>query len=161
MANTWLEIFLGKIGTYIYIFFSRYYYYIIPLIMAYGILMALSSYNFRRIEKRVDLEILNQSKKILVEAPDINYVDLVERIRIPWKKIINTCSFFPYMSQRSGLWVRKTNPLVIRDTIMQDEKKIKLVLERNGIYNFMDRSKWPRNLYTESIHRITRRKDFK
>lgn len=161
MANEWLEIFLGKIGTYIYIFFSRYYYYIIPFIIAYGIFMALSSYNFRRIEKRVDLEILNQSKKILGEIPDINYVDLVERIKIPWKKIVNTYSFFPYISQGSGLWVRKIDTLVIRDTIMQDEKKIKLVLERNGIYNFRDKAKWPRNLYTESIHRITRRKDFK
>ncbi len=161
MANTWLEIFLGKIGTYIYIFFSRYYYYIIPLIMAYGIFMALSSYNFRRIEKRVDLEILNQSKKILKEVPDINYIDLVERIKILWKKMVKTYSFFPYISQESGLWVKKTDPLVIRDTIMQDEKKIRLVLERNGIYNFREKSLGPRNLYTESIHRITRRKDFK
>jgi hypothetical protein len=161
MANTWLEIFLGKIGTYIYIFFSRYYFYIIPLIMAYGIFIALSSYNFRRIEKRVDLEILNQSKKILKEVPDINYIDLVERIKIPWKKMVKTYSFFPYISQESGLWVKKTDPLIIRDTIMQDEKKIRLVLERNGIYNFREKSLGPRNLYTESIHRITRRKDFK
>jgi len=51
--------------------------------------------------------------------------------------------------------------LVVRDTIMQDEKKIRLVLERNGIYNFREKSIGPRNLYTESIHRITRRKDFK
>jgi hypothetical protein len=161
MANTWLEIFLGKIGTYIYIFFSRYYYYIIPFIIAYGIFMALSSYNFRRIEKRVDIEILGQSKKILGEVPDVNYVELVERIKIPWKKIIKTYSFFPYISQESGLWVNKIDPLVVRDTIMQDEKKIRLVLERNGIYNFREKSIGPRNLYTESIHRITRRKDLK
>jgi len=161
VANTWLEIFLGKIGKYIIIFFSRYYYYIIPFIIAYGIFMALSSYNFRRIEKKVDLEILNQSKKILKEVQDINYVDLVERIKIPWKKMVKSYSFFPYISQESGLWVRKTNPLVVRDTIMQDEKKIRLVLERNGIYNFREKSIGPRNLYTESIHRITRRKDFK
>jgi hypothetical protein len=161
MANKWLEIFLGEIGTYIYIFFSRYYYYIIPFIIAYGIFMALSSHNFRKIEKRVDLEILKQSKKILREVPDINYVDLVERIKIPWKNIVNVYSFFPYISQESSLWVRKTNSLVVRDTIMKYEKKIKMVLERNGIHNFREKSNGPRNLYAESIHRMTRRKDFK
>ena len=85
MANTWLEIFLGKAGKYIIIFFSNYYPFIIPLIIAYGIFMALSSYNFKRIEKKVDLEIMNQSKKVLKKVPDINYVGLVERIKIPWK----------------------------------------------------------------------------
>jgi len=161
MANTWLKIFLGKVGEYIIIFFSRYYYYIIPFIIAYGIFMALSSYNFRRIEKKVDLEILNQSKKILKEVPDINYVDLVERINIPWGKIVNAYSFFPYISQESGLWVSKINTVVVRDTILQDEKKIRLVLERNGVYNFREKPIGHRNLYIESIHRITRRKDFK
>ena len=161
MANTWLEIFLGKVGKYIVTFFSDYYLFIIPLIVAYGIFMVLSSYNFKRIEKRVDLEILNQSKKILEEAPDINYVGLVERIRIPWKKIVKNYSFFPYISQESSLWVRKINTVVVRDTIMQDEKKIRLILERNGIHNFHGKSIRPRNLYIEGIHRITRRKDLK
>ncbi len=161
MANMWLEIFLGKVGKYIIIFLTRYYYFIIPFIIAYGIFMALSSYNFKRIEKIVDREILNQSKKILKEVPDINYVDLVDRIEIPWKKIVKTYSFLPYISLESGLWVRKIDAVLIRDTIMQDEKKIRLVLERNGIYNFQEKSIEPRNLYIENIHRITRRKDFK
>ena len=161
MANTWLEIFLGKVGKYIVIFFSNYYPFIIPLIIAYGIFMVLSSYNFKRIEKKVDLEIINQSKKILKEVPDINYVGLVERIKIPWKKIVKTYSFFPYISLESSLWARKTDAVVVRDTVMQDEKRIRLVLERNGIYSFREKSIGPRNLYIEGIHRITRRKNFK
>lgn len=160
MVNTWLEIFLGKIGKYIIIFFSRYYYFIIPFIIAYGIFIALSSYNFKRIEKRVDMEILNQSKKILEKDPDINYVDLVERIKIPWKRIVKTYSFLPFISQESSLWVRKINVVMVRDAVMQDEKKIRIVLERNGIYNFREKSLGPRNLYIESIHRINKRKDF-
>ena len=161
MANTWLEIFLGKVGKYIIIFFSRYYYLIIPFIIDYGFFMAISSYNFRRIEKKVDLEILNQARGILKGAPDINYIDLVDGIKIPWKKIIKDYSFFPYISQESGLWVRRVNMVVIRDIIMRDEKKIKLILERNGILNFQEKSAEPRNLYAESIHRITRGKDLK
>lgn len=160
MVNTWLEIFLGKIGKYIIIFFSRYYYFIIPFVIAYGIFIALSSYNFKRIEKRVDMEILNQSKKILDEDPDINYVDLVERIKIPWKRIVKTYSFLPFISQESSLWVRRIDVTMVRDAVMQDEKKIRMVLERNGIYNFQEKSLGPRNLYTESIHRINKRKDF-
>jgi len=159
MTNVWLEVFLGKIGKYIISFLSRYYYFIIPFVLAYGIFLAISSYNLKRIEKKVNLEILNQAKSIIEKAPDINYVDLVDRIEIPWEKIIKTYSFFPYISQESDLWVSRTGILNIRDIIMHNDKKIKLVLERNGINNFREKSTIHRNLYTEYIHRITRRKE--
>ncbi len=158
MSNLWLEIFIGKIGRYISIFISRYFYFMIPFVLAYGIFLALSSYNLKRIEKKANLEILNQAKEVLKKSPDINYVDLVGMIDIPWKKIVKTYSFFPYISQESDLWVSRTDPAQVRDTIMHDEKKIKLILERNGVNKFSKKSNRPKNLYTEYIHRITRRK---
>ncbi len=158
MANVWLEIFLGKIGKYMMGFLSRYYYFIIPVVFAYGIFLAISSYNLKRIEKKVNLEILNQAKVIIKNTPGINYVDLVDRIKIPWEKIIKTYSFFPYISQESDLWISRTNILNVRDIIMHNDKKIKLVLERSGINNFREKPTIHRNLYTEYIHRITRRK---
>jgi len=159
MTNVWLETFLGRIGKYIINFLSRYYYFIIPVIAAYGIFLAISSYNLKRIEKKVNLEILTQARIIIEKIPDVNYVDLVERIEIPWEEIIKNYSFFPYISQESDLWVIRTNIFSVRDIIMHNDKKIKLVLERNGIYNFRGKSTIHRNLYTEYIHRITRRKE--
>jgi hypothetical protein len=159
MTNVWLEVFLGKIGKYIISFLSRYYYFIIPFVLIYGIFLAISSYNLKRIEKKVNLEILNQAKGILKKVPDINYVDLVDRIKIPWEKIIKDYSFFPYISQESDLWITRANLVNIRDIIMQNDRKIKLVLERNGINNFREKSATRKNLYTEYIHRISRKKE--
>jgi len=159
MTNVWLEVFLGKIGKYIISFLSRYYYFIIPFVLIYGIFLAISSYNLKRIEKKVNLEILNQAKGILEKVPDINYVDLVERIKIPWEKIIKDYSFFPYISHESDLWVTRANLVNIRDIIMYNDRKIKLVLERNGINNFQEKSATRKNLYTEYIHRISRKKE--
>ncbi len=159
MTNIWLEAFLGKIGKFLISFLSKSYYYIIPLVLIYGIFLALSSYNLKRIEKKVDLEIFNQSKVIMVKDPGINYVDLVEKINIPWEEIIKTYSFFPYISQESDLWVIKTSPFNARNIIMKSDKKIKIVLERNGIHNFREKPPLKRNLYLEYIHRVTRRKE--
>jgi len=159
MTNVWLEVFLGKIGKYIISFLSRYYYFIIPFVLIYGIFLAISSYNLKRIEKKVNLEILNQAKGILEKVPDIIYVDLVERIKIPWEKIIKDYSFFPYISHESDLWVTRANLVNIRDIIMYNDRKIKLVLERNGINNFREKSATRKNLYTEYIHRISRKKE--
>jgi hypothetical protein len=159
MTNVWLEVFLGKIGKYIISFLSRYYYFIIPFVLIYGIFLAISSYNLKRIEKKVNLEILNQAKGILEKVPDISYVDLVERIKIPWEKIIKDYSFFPYISHESDLWVTRANLVNIRDIIMYNDRKIKLVLERNGINNFREKSATRKNLYTEYIHRISRKKE--
>jgi len=83
---------------------------------------------------------------------------LVDRIKIPWEKIIGAYSFFPYISQESDLWVTRTNLIDVRDIIMYSDKKIRLVLERNGINIFGEKPTIRKNLYTEYIHRITRRK---
>jgi len=159
MTNIWLETFLGKIGKYLIIFLSKYYYYIIPIILVYGIFLALSSYNLKRIEKKVDLEIINQSKSIIEKEPHINYVSLADKIDIPWEEIIKTCSFFPYVCEESDLWVVRVNPSSVKNIIMHDDKKIKMVLERNGIDNFCEKSAVRKNLYLEYIHRLTRRKE--
>jgi len=159
MANIWLEIFLGKIGKYIIIFLTRYGLIITPFVLAYGIFLAISSYNLKRIEKKANSEILNQARDIIKKAPGINYVDLVDRMKIPWKKIIKTYSFFPYISHESDLWVTRTNLMDIRDIIMHNDKKIRLVLERNGINIFGEEPAIRKNLYTEYIHRAARRRD--
>jgi len=158
MTTVSLEVFLGRMGKYIIDFIYRYYYFIIPLILAYAIFLAISSYNLKKIEKKVNLEILNQAKNIIRKVPDITYADLVERIEIPWEEIIKNYSFFPYISHESDLWISRTSILNVRDIIMHNDIKIKLVLERNGIYNFREKSAIHKNLYMEYIHRITRRK---
>ena len=43
MTDIWLETFLGKIGKYILAFLSRYYYFIIPVVLIYGIFLTLKS----------------------------------------------------------------------------------------------------------------------
>ncbi len=159
MTNIWLEAFLGKTGKYIISFLSRYYYFIIPVIIIYGIFLALSSYNLKRIEKKVNLEIFNQAKNIMGENPGISYTDLDDKIEIPWEKIIKTCSFFPYISRETDLWVARNNLINARNIIMHDNKKIKTVLERGGINNFQEKSNIRQNLYMEYIHRITGKKE--
>ena len=159
MANIWLEVFLGKVGKYITNFLANYYYFIIPIIIIYGTFLAISSYNLKRIEKKVNLEILNQTRVLIKKVPDINYIDLVENIKIPWGKIIDTYSFFPYISQESDLWVSRTNLINVRDTIMNNGSKIRIVLERHGINIFGNKSTIRKNLYTEYIHRITGRRN--
>ena len=71
---------------------------------------------------------------------------------------IRQSSFFPYISQESDLWVSRTSIENVRDIIMQNDAKIRLVLERNGIFLISSRPEVRKNLYTEFIHRITRRK---
>lgn len=158
MFKTWVEIFLGKIGKYIIEFITSYYYLIIPFIAAYGIFLTLASYNFKRIEKSVDRIIVEQTKTIMAEEQRISYVELVGRIDISWDKIIRQRSFFPYISQESDLWVSRTTRENVRDVIMHNDAKIRLVLERNGIFLISRRPDVRKNLYTEFIHRITRKK---
>jgi hypothetical protein len=85
-------------------------------------------------------------------------VELVDHINISWDKIIRQSSFFPYISQESDLWVSRTSIENVRDTIMQNSEKIRLVLERNGLVLLTPQPDVKMNLYTEFIHRITRRK---
>ena len=158
MYKTWVEIFLGKIGRYIIDFIASYYYFIIGPIILYGIFLTLASYNLRRIGKDVNKLIIGQAKEIMAKEGRINYVDMVDRIEIPWDAIIKQSSFFPYISQESDLWVSRTSKENVRDIIMQNDAKIRLVLERNGVFLISGRPEVKKNLYTEFIHRITRRK---
>jgi len=155
MTNIWLETFLGKIGKYIASFLSGYLYYIIPVVLAYGIFLAISSYNLRRIEKKADIGIVKNAKDILNKNSGTSNIELVDRISIPWEKIIRESSFFPYVSRQSDLWVRKTNLSSVKDMVMHDDRRIRIVLERNGIVNFRGKSAVKKNLYMECSHRLT------
>jgi len=157
MSKVWLDIFLGKIGKYIVNFLVDYYYYLIPAIIIYGIFLTISSYNLRRIEKKVNLEIVNQAGGIIKRKPNISYINLIMNIKIPWEKIIEKNSFFPFISGESDIWVSRTTPGNVRSIIMQNEEKIKFVLERNGILISGGEKGIRKNLYLEQIHRIGRR----
>jgi len=156
MFKTWVEIFLGIIGKYIIDFITSYYYFILPPIMAYGIFLTLASYNLKRMEKAVSRLIIEQARDIIDKGKRISYVELVDHIEIDWDLVIKRRSFFPYISQESGLWVSRTSRQNVRDAIMYDDSKIRLVLERNGIFLLSGRPDVRKNLYTEYIHRITR-----
>lgn len=158
MFKTWMEIFLGNIGKYIIDFIASYYYYIIPPVILYGIFLTISSYNLKRIEKSVNQKIIEQARIIIARDKGINYVDLVDRIIIDWDMIIDKRSFFPYISQESDLWVSRVSRENIRDIIMHNDAKIRLVLERNRIFIIGSEPEIRENLYTELIHRVTRKK---
>jgi hypothetical protein len=159
MVDIWLETFLGKTGKYILTFLSWYYYFIIPVVLIYGIFLTLSSYNLRRIEKEVNKEIVKQAKNIIEKNPDTGYIDLTAKIEIPWEKIIENRSFFPYISGTADLWAVKTGGFNAKKIIAYDDEKIKSVLKRNGIDNFGVKPGTPKNLYTEHIKRITNREE--
>ena len=158
MFKTWIEIFLGNIGKYIIDFIASYYYYIIPPVILYGIFLTISSCNLKRIEKSVNQKIIEQARIIIARDEGINYVDLVDRIIIDWDMIIDKRSFFPYISQESDLWVSRVSRENIRDIIMHNDAKIRLVLERNRIFIIGSEPEIRKNLYTELIHRVTRKK---
>ncbi len=158
MFKTWMEIFLGNIGKYIINFIASYYYYIIPPVILYGIFLTISSYNLKRIEKSVNQKIIEQARIIIARDKGINYVGLVDRIIIDWDMIIDKRSFFPYISQESDLWVSRVSRENIRDIIMHNDAKIRLVLERNRIFIIGSEPEIRKNLYTELIHRVTRKK---
>ncbi len=157
MSNLWLDTFLGVIGRYIIIFIDKYYLYLVPVALAYGIFMTLSSFNLKRVEKGVSKEIIRQSKEVLKEKPNINYADLTMLVRIDWEKIIKKYSFFPFIAQESGLWVRLSSLANIRNQIMQNERKIHLTLERQGIVLLQERRLVRRNLYLDSFHHISKK----
>jgi hypothetical protein len=158
MSKTWVEIFLGNIGKYIIDLIASYYYFIIPPVILYGIFLTISSYNLKRIEKSVNQKIIEQARTIIARDKEINYVDLVDGITIDWDRIIKERSLFPYVSQESDLWVSRASRENIRDIIMHNDAKIRLVLERNRIFIIGSEPEIRENLYTEFIHRVTRRK---
>jgi len=164
MSNLWLETFLGKVGKYIIMFvngdvkyFSNIPAILILVTLIYGIFLAIASYNLKRIEKRVVREIVRQAKVIIDNNPDINYVNLINKIVIDWQELIKKYSFFPLISQESGLWVNKTNIVNVRENIMHDDRKIHLILGRHGIVLLEGKRQIRRNLYLEYIHRINKK----
>ncbi|MCL5073334.1 MAG: hypothetical protein M1308_20950 [Actinobacteria bacterium] len=163
-ANLWLETFLGKVGKYIIMFvngdvkyFSNIPVILIIITLIYGIFLAIASYNLKRMEKRVVREIVRQAEVIIIYNPDINYVNLISKIVIDWQRLIKKYSFFPFISQESGLWVNKTNIVNVRENIMHNDRKIHLILERNGITLLEDRRQVRRNLYLDYIHRTNKK----
>jgi hypothetical protein len=157
VSEVWLNAFLGKIGKYTVTFLVDYYYYLVPVIVVYGIFLTISAYNLKRIDKRVNSEIVNQAKNVIKENPDINYIDFIEKLEIPWEDIVRDCSFFPFISQEISLWVSRTNAYNARKIIMYDKEKIRLVLERSGLFVSEGGNGMRKNLYLDYIHRLTKR----
>ncbi len=158
MSKIWLEFFLGKIGSYLIDFFAKYYIWIVPFIFAYGIFMGLASYNLRRIEKKIDYEIINQTKYLLRRNPKANFMSVVENIVINWEDIIKLYSFFPYVANEFDLWVTNASPVKVRALVMGDENRIRLVLERKNIFFAGDRGSIRKNLYLDHTSKIFRNK---
>lgn len=157
MSKIWLELFLGKIGSYLINFFSKYYIWIIPFIFIYGIFMGLASYNLRRIEKKVNYEIINQTRYLLRKNPKANFISVVENIVLNWEDIIRLYSFFPYVANEFDLWVMKASTVKVRGLIMGDENRIRLVLERQNIFFEGDKRGIRKNLYLDSAKKIVRK----
>ena len=158
MSRVWLEAFLGKIGIYTLNIIQEYYVFIVPVIALYGIFLAIATYNFKRIEKQIDLEIVAQSKKIISKMPGISYVSLVEKIEIPWDDIVYKYSFFPYISQEADFWVSRAYSATIRKLILSNNNKIKFILRRNGITFTEDEQGIRKNIYLDYIQRITKKR---
>ena len=157
MSKIWLELFLGKIGSYLISFFSKYYIWIIPFIFVYGIFMGLASYNLRRIEKKVNYEIINQTKYLLRKNPKANFISVVENIVLNWEDMVKLYSFFPYVANEFDLWVTKVTAVKVRGLIMGDENRIRLVLERQNIFFEGDKRGIRKNLYLDSTKKIIRK----
>ncbi|MDD5658394.1 MAG: hypothetical protein PHR39_00055 [Actinomycetota bacterium] len=158
MTKIWLEFFLGKIGRYLIDFFAKYYMWIIPFVFAYGIFMSLASYNLRRIEKKINYEIINQTKHLLRRNPKANFTSIVENIVINWEDITKLYSFFPYVANEFDLWVTQASPAKVRTLIMGDKNRIRLVLERKNIFFAEDKRNARKNLYLDYINKIFRQR---
>ncbi len=158
MSRIWVELFLGKIGKYVIDFFSRYYIWFIPLIILYGFFMALSSYNLRRMEKKIANDIIKQAKYLIRRNPEINFISLVENIVINWEEIVRSYSYFPFIANEFDLWVVRTSPKALRAFIFGDENKMRIILERNNIYFKESPGSVRKNLYTDLTRRIFKRR---
>jgi len=158
MSNVWLETFLGDTGMSIIRFIDSYYFYFIPIILVYGIFITLSSYNLKRLEKKISADIISQARKIVKNYPDINYVNLMDRVNIDWGNLIKEYSFFPYVTHESGFWVKRTNVINVRALIMHYDRKMHNILNRHGIVFIKQKKPIRENLYLEYMQRITRNK---
>ena len=157
MSKIWLELFLGKIGSYLIDFFSKYYIWIIPFIFIYGIFLSLASYNLRRIEKKVNYEIIRQTRYLLRKNPKANFISIVENIVLNWEDMVKLYSFFPYVANEFDLWVTKASASKVRGLIMGDENRIRLVLERQNIFFDGDRRGIRKNLYLNNTKKMIRK----
>ncbi|MHB1253761.1 MAG: hypothetical protein ACYCZ1_06295 [Candidatus Humimicrobiaceae bacterium] len=157
MSKIWLELFLGKIGSYLIDFFSKYYIWIIPFIFIYGIFLGLASYNLRRIEKKVNYEIINQTRYLLRKNPKANFIGVVENIVLNWEDMVKLYSFFPYVANEFDLWVTKATAVKVRGLIMGDENRIRLVLERHNIFFDGDKRGVRKNLYLDYTKKMIRK----
>ncbi len=157
MARFWIEVFLGRIGNYLLYFLQSYYYYIVAVLVVYGIFLAISSYNFKRIERKIDAEIISQAKQIINRMPGISYISLVELLNIPWVDIVYQRSFFPYVSREADLWIKRTLASTVRKMIMENNN-IKLILVRNGMFLEEEENSIRQNMYLDFVQRLTKRK---
>lgn len=158
MATEWLETFLGLTGKYVLSFLDKYYFYFIPVIIVYGIFLTLCSINLKRIEKRLIMDIIGQTKKILKDNPTIGFINLLENLDISLEEIIKRASFFPFISSESALWPLKTKLANVRDLILYNDRRILLLLERKGIAFSEKDKRFRKNLYLEVIQKISESK---
>ncbi len=158
MSRIWVELFLGKAGKVIIDFFSKYYIWFIPLIILYGLFMTLSSYNLRRMEKKVTADIVKQAKYLLRRNPEINFMGIVENLVIDWKEIVSSYSYFPFIANEFDLWVVRTTPNALRAFVLGDENRIRLILERKNIYFKELPGSTIKNLYADLAKRIFNRR---
>ncbi len=157
MSRIWLELFLGKIGSYLIDFFSKYYIWIIPVIFIYGIFLGLASYNLRRIERKVNYEVISQTRYLLRKNPKANFISIVENIVLNWEEMVKLYSFFPYVANDFDLWVTKASAFKVRKLIMDDENRIRLILERHNIFFDGDKRGIRKNLYLDNTKKMMRK----
>jgi len=126
MQNIWLEVFLGKIGKYFILFIDRYYLYILPLIIIYGIFLTIASLNLKKIKRKICLDIINQVNQLknLDSSLLNNSEQLIENIKVDWEKFIKLYSFFPYITSQNNLWVVRTNAYNVRESILPEKSEI-------------------------------------
>ena len=74
-----------------------------------------------------------------------------------WDDIIKLYSFFPYVANEFDLWVIKINSFKVRELIMGDKNRIRLVLERQNIFFEGDKRGVRKNLYLDSTKKIIRK----
>ncbi len=126
MQNLWLEVFLGKIGKYFILFVDRYYLYILPLVIIYGVFLTIASLNLKKIKRKVCLDIINQVNHLKNSDSSLlnNSEQIIENIKIDWEKFIKLYSFFPYVTSQNNLWVVRTNVFNVRENILPEKREI-------------------------------------
>jgi hypothetical protein len=133
MASIWLDTFLGLVGKYIVLFIDRYYIFVLPPVVLYGLFLTIASINLKRIEGRVFREVIRQGKILFEADRDFSNRQIMDIVKIDWNKFIKNYSFFPYISSHNSLWVSKTNMFNVREHILSEKTRIIRILEENGL----------------------------